>query len=177
MGGNNKKEEAYDLSRFQIDWANQRAVCPQGKESAVWAIGKDRMGDLRYEVMFPCSPCPTRAPCTNSKRKRRKITFRPRKQHELLQRRRDFEQTDAFKNLYASRAGIEGTISQAVHALKIRRSRYCGLEKTYFQHLATAAAINLKRLHGWWNNYPLSQTRSCPFAILTEYLSVCQQHP
>jgi len=168
-GWQQQKEEAYDLSRFQIDWANQRAICPQGKESAVWAIGKDRMGDPRYEMMFhasDCAPCPTRALCTNSKRKRRKIAVRPRKQCELLQRRREFEQTDEFKNRYATRAGIEGAISQAVHALKIRRSRYRGLEKTHLQHLATAAAINLKRLHAWWNNHPLSQTRSCPFAIL-----------
>ena len=168
-GWQQQSEEAYDLSRFQIDWANQRAICPQGKESGAWVIGKDRMGDLRYEMTFStsdCAPCPTRALCTNSKRKRRKITVRPRKQHEILQRRREFEQTDEFKNRYADRAGIEGTISQAVHALKIRRSRYRGLEKTHLQHIATAAAINLKRLHAWWNDHPLSQTTSCPFAIL-----------
>jgi len=88
------------------------------------------------------------------------------KQYELLQKRREFEQTDAFKNRYATRAGIEGTISQAVYALKMRHARYRGLEKTHLQHLAFAAAINLKRLHAWWNNHPLSQTRSCPFAIL-----------
>lgn len=160
---------AYDLSRFQMHWANQRAVCPQGKESAVWVIGKDRMGDPRYEMMFhasDCVPCPTRALCTTSKRKRRKIAVRPRKQPELLQRRREYEQSDEFKNRYATRAGIEGTISQAAYALKMRRSRYRGLKKTHLQHIATAAAINLKRLHAWWNDFPLSQTRSCPFAVL-----------
>ena len=105
-----QRAEAYDLSRFQMDWANQRAICPQGKESAVWVIGKDRMGDPHYEMMFhasDCVPCPTRVLCTNSKRKRRKIAVRPRKQHELLQRRREYEQSDEFKNRYATRAGIE----------------------------------------------------------------------
>lgn len=31
----------------------------------------------------------------------------------------------------------------------LRRSRYIGEPRTHLQHVATAAALNLCRLHGW----------------------------
>jgi len=50
-----------------------------------------------------------------------------------------------FKENYARRAGVEGTISQAVGKFNMRRTRYFGLAKTHLQHIATACAINLSR--------------------------------
>ena len=47
------------------------------------------------------------------------------------------------------RAGIEGTISQGVRKMGLRKSRYIGLPRTRLQHLATAAAINLFRVFDW----------------------------
>ncbi|MEW5985070.1 MAG: IS1182 family transposase [Chloroflexota bacterium] len=161
--------KAYDLSHFRIDWAAQRVTCPEGKTSASWVPGQDRKGNLRYEVMFDtvdCGPCPVRMLCTKSERCRRKITFRPQEQHELLQTIRASQQTEAFKEGYAARAGIEGTISQAVVALKMRQSRYRGHLKTHLQHVATATAINIKRMSNWWNDVPFSKTKSSRFAML-----------
>jgi hypothetical protein len=48
----------------------------------------------------------------------------------------------------------------------MRRSRYRGLAKTHLQHIATAVAINIKRLDDWWNEVPFSQTKSSRFARL-----------
>jgi transposase len=162
-------EKAYDPSRFQLDWKRQQAICPQGHASASWVEGRDRQGDRRYEIMFnkaDCGPCPTRNLCTHSKRQRRKITVRPQHQHELLQKYRQRERADDFKSRYAVRAGVEGTISQAVSALDMRRTRYRGLAKTRLVHVATAAAINIKRLFHWWQGQPFATTRSSPFAVL-----------
>lgn len=61
---------------------------------------------------------------------------------------------------------MEGTISQAVVALRMRHSRYRGLVKTHLQHVATAVVINIKRLNDWWNEVPLSQTKPSRFARL-----------
>src|SRR5574341_311230 len=60
---------------------------------------------------------------------------------QFLLQARQRQQTAAFKAVYAQRAGVEGTISQAVAARGMRRSRYIGLAKTRLQHLLTAAAI------------------------------------
>lgn len=87
-------------------------------------------------------------------------------QHEALQSARLRQQTDAFQEEYMKRAGVEGTISQAVQALTMRRSRYRGLAKTRLQHIATAAAMNLIRVIDWLNGRPHSPTRQSRFARL-----------
>ena len=56
------------------------------------------------------------------------------------------ERTAEGRRLYAQRQGTESTLSQAVRASGLRRTRYRGLAKTGLQHAATAAAINLDRI-------------------------------
>lgn len=67
---------------------------------------------------------------------------------------------------YNQRAGIEGTISQAVRVADIHYARYVGLAKTHLQHLATAAGINLARITTWLMEVPKAQTRSSRFMKL-----------
>lgn len=164
-----REGKGYGLSNFHIDWEAQQATCPQGKTSASWIVGYDVKQEPRCEIMFnasDCAPCQARLLCTKSKRKRRKLTLRPQKQFELLQTMQDAENTDDFKSRYAARAGIEGTISQAVVALNMRRTRYRGREKAHLQHVATAVAINLQRLWNWWSEKPLAQTQTPRFVSL-----------
>jgi transposase len=161
--------KGYALSDFRIDWEAQQVTCPEGKTSASWVTGQDKKGNLRHEVMFnaaDCKPCSAKIWCTRSKRQRRKITFRPQEHAQFLQTVRASQETEAFWSCYATRAGIEGTISQAVVALNMRRSRYRGHPKTHLQHVATAVAINMKRMSNWWNGLPLSASRPSPFAVL-----------
>ena len=80
--------------------------------------------------------------------------------------RREQEKTKEFKQIYAKRAGIEGTISQGVRTMGLRRSRYIGQEKTHLQHIATAAALNLVRSMAWVEGLPRAQTRRSAFARL-----------
>ena len=70
------------------------------------------------------------------------------------------------KQLYAKRAGVEGTVSQGVRAFGLRRTRYRGLAKTHLQHVATAAAINLDRIVNWIDNIPRGKTPTSRFAAL-----------
>jgi transposase len=51
--------------------------------------------------------------------------------------------------MYAQWAGIEGVHAQGVRLMRLRRSRYVGEPRTHLQHVATAAALNLCRLHDW----------------------------
>ena len=132
-------------------------------------LKQDKQGQPRYEVMFntsDCAPCPVRMLCTHAKRPRRKLTIRPQHEHTLLHAARTYQHTDDFQARYAARAGVEGTISQAVVALDMRRSRYRGGEKTHVQHVATAAACNLKRLFNWWNDVPFATTKQSRFSRL-----------
>lgn len=162
-------ENGYDLSHFQIDWEAQQVLCPHGKRSVSWVRRQDKQGHLRFETMFSaadCGPCTNRDLCTKSKHHRRKLTFRPQHEHELIQESRSYQQTNEFQARYKARAGIEGTISQATVALDMRRARYRGADKTHLQHVATATAINLRRLLNWWNHVPTAQTKPTRFATL-----------
>ena len=113
-----------------------------------------------------CDACAARTKCTHALAQPRMLTVRAREQHEALQANRQRQTTEAFKEQYAKRAGIEGTISQAVRTADLRRSRYLGLAKTHLQNLITAAALNLQRVADWLAERPLAQTRRSPFAAL-----------
>ena len=47
--------------------------------------------------------------------------------------------------MYNKRAGIEGTFSQGIRSVGLRRSRYRGLSKTHLQNVAITCAMNLQR--------------------------------
>jgi IS5 family transposase len=67
---------------------------------------------------------------------------------------------------YRIRAGIEGTISQAVTITGIRRARYTGIAKVRLEHVLAATAINLIRLDAWWTGTPVARTRTTRLARL-----------
>jgi len=83
-----------------------------------------------------------------------------------MQTARQRQTTQEFKDLYAQRAGIEGTMSQSTGAFGLRRSRYRGLAKTHLQHVATGVAINLVRFFNWIMDKPCAKTRTSHFAKL-----------
>jgi hypothetical protein len=84
----------------------------------------------------------------------------------MLKQAREREKTEPFKEKYKRRAGVEGTVAQAVNALGARRNRYRGLARTHLQHIATAAAINLRRIAAWLMGDRPGMTRLSPFAAL-----------
>jgi transposase len=104
--------------------------------------------------------------CTRAKKSpRRTITLRAERQYQAQQMAREREKTVAFKKLYARRAGVEGTISQAVRSFDLRRSRYIGLAKTHLQ-LLIAIGMNLVRIDRWLSGEKLASTRQSPFVKL-----------
>ncbi len=82
-------------------------------------------------LIFPpsvCRVCAVKPQCTRGKS--RHLNLLPHRHHETLQAARQRQSTDDFKETYRRQAGVEGTISQAVYALTMRRSRYVGVAKT-----------------------------------------------
>jgi len=68
-----------------------------------------------------CRHCPARAFCTRSARAPRILAVRHQAEYETLRQARSLQQTEEFRQLYAQRSGIEGTHSQAVRTLGLRR--------------------------------------------------------
>lgn len=92
--------------------------------------------------------------------------IRTQAQHEALQAARQRQTTPGFREQYAMRAGIEGTLSHGTRRCDLRRSRYVGLAKTRLQHLLIGAALNFIRVAAWLAEVPHAQTRRSAFATL-----------
>lgn len=166
-----RQPDGLDMSCFAIDWEARHVTCPGGKRSVRWTPGHDKQGagqDLVAVQFDPddCRGCPLRPRCTQAKTGPRTLRLRPREQHEALQTARRRQLTEAFKQLYAVRAGIEGALSQGVRAFGLRAARYRGQAKTYLQHLLVAVAMNIVRVAAWAEGIPRAQTRQSSFARL-----------
>ena len=92
--------------------------------------------------------------------------MRHQSEHEVLRQARAREQGEEFRTQYAQRSGIEGTHSQAVRTMRLRRTRYLGLTKTALQHTLTATALNLVRLDAFLAEKKVAKTRISRFATL-----------
>jgi transposase len=161
--------QGFGLSEFKVDWEAKSVTCPRGQKSSVWSEQRNAYQQEVIQVRFKpavCRACPDQAKCTRSKRGARSLVMRPQAQHTALQQLRKDQDTPEFRQRYAKRSGIEGTISQGVRAHDVRHARYIGLAKTHLQMVATATAMNLHRLFDWLTEVPRSATRISAFAKL-----------
>ncbi|MEU6973352.1 transposase [Kitasatospora aureofaciens] len=127
--------------------------------SASSPCGRGRTGLLRVA----CSranrhPCPIRAQCTTSA----PHTARTRMQAE--------QDTPEWREAYQARAGIEGTVSQAVRGPVLRGSRYQGLAKTHLQNVLIGMAINIRRLGAHYDTTTRTDRRP------TRVHALCTRH-
>jgi transposase len=153
-----RDEDGFDLTRFRVDWDRQQVICPNGKTSRNWRQATSRHGLPIIQATFrapDCTPCPDRARCTRSPVLARHVTFRPRTQYETQRQLRTEQATNAWRERYGHRCGIEGTIAQACRRSDLHHARYRGLAKTHLQHVLTALALNLVRLDAWLTGIPL----------------------
>jgi hypothetical protein len=152
----------YTADMFAIDGDHQSVTCPQGAVSCKWTPTRQGKREA-FAVAFPaatCRACPVRGKCTSSARNGRQLFLRPRAVHQATAAARAEQASQQWKDRYAIRAGVEGTIRQATHVTGIRTARYLGLPKTSLEHAAAATALNLIRLDAWWTSKPAGQTRT-----------------
>jgi hypothetical protein len=83
----------------------------------------------------------------------------PQEVHQVQTRARAEQATKHWQARYAIRAGIEGTINQAVD-LGIRPGPLPRHRQDRLQHVLTACAINLIRMDAYWNGHALDRTRT-----------------
>jgi transposase len=159
-----------DAAQFQIDWDNQKASCPMGKQSVYWHEYQTKeYARSVIKIKFrnqDCADCLSRQQCVRNKKAGRSLQIPGQELYEALEQTRSKLASSEGRNQYKKRAGIEGTISQGVRRGTLRRSRYSGLEKTHLQEVATATAINIVRAVNYLNMELPAKTRVSRFARL-----------
>jgi transposase len=170
-----REQTGYGAQAFTLDWDKRVATCPQGQESHSWTHRVDKDQKEEEVIRFPskvCQSCPVHALCSRAERGR-VVHVLAQPAYEALKKRREEQGKQEFLKRYNVRAGIEGTIGQAVQGFEMRRSPYRGLSKTNLRHQAIGAGINLVRiaahLQAMQQNKPSRPTRSrTPLARLQE---------
>jgi transposase len=161
-----------DHSQFLIDWEAKRVLCPAGHISRDGGHIPDRHGKPSLRVRFPlprCRSCSLHAQCTPISAK--VLILRPDEAaYNALQDARKRQETPEFRSLYAKRAGVEGTVAQAVRTCEIRRSRYIGQKKLDLQAFLTATAMNVLRACHWVTEEKHAVPPSSRFAKLVTSL-------
>jgi len=144
--GRNARADTFTPADFTIDFDAGTATCPGG------AVSISSAWEKRGLIMFnfsrkDCSPCPLRHQCMNSQvPNARRVRVHPEPLHQARTAAITAGHTHDWQQRYNKRAGIEGTISQAVRGPDLRHARYLGLAKTHVQNTASAIAINISRL-------------------------------
>jgi transposase len=159
----------YTQQAFTIDWDRKQATCPEGAVSSTWKPMRTRDGKDAISVRFAaatCRDCPARHKCTTATWTGRQLYLRPHEIHQAAAAARAAEGDISFHADYARRAGVEGTMHQAVAITGSRRARYRGLARTRLEHVCSAAALNLIRLDAYWNDQPLDRRRTSHLARL-----------
>ncbi|MDQ5851535.1 MAG: transposase, partial [Chloroflexota bacterium] len=163
--------QGFDVACFGVDWERQTVTCPAGTTSTAWKPTHDRHGKDVIHVEFDrqiCGTCAQRPACTRSQTTGRELTIRPQAQHSALLVARQRQTSEDFKEQYAVRAGIEGTISEGVHSCSLRRARYIGQARTHLQHILTAVGLNVQRIAAWFAECPRATTRRSQFVMLMQ---------
>jgi hypothetical protein len=140
-----KAKQGFAAHDFTIDRQAQKAICPAGKTSVTWNPVMQE-GVPKTVVTFAaldCIPCPYRQQCTTAKSNRRQLSVHPQEMVEALRTARAQRQTKDCNTDYALRAGVEGTIRQAVAVTDLHQARYRSLAKTHLEHAYSAVALNL----------------------------------
>lgn len=154
--GRNSKVNTFVPADFEVDWDAGHARCPNGAVSGPMRAQKSGLVAFKFPRR-DCTPCPIRAACTRSPLpESRAIVIHPRPIHEARMAAHRAQDSDTWRHTYNKRAGIEGTISQAVRGSDLRHSRYRGLAKYHLQNVLTGIAINVNRLGA---HYAPTQTR------------------
>jgi transposase len=121
--------DAFTLPQFTGNWEQPQVTCPQGKVHSSWTPYQDPWGKQVIRVKFAyrdCMRCTERTRCTKSQTAARSLTLRHQPEQEAIQQGRQTQQSAEWKPRYNKRAGIEGTLSQGVRVIGLRRARYIG---------------------------------------------------
>jgi hypothetical protein len=136
------KKEGVHLSNFSFDEKGNMTCCPGGQAPVATKIKKGR-----HIAVFShdhCGVCSLKASCpVVDGKKQRYLRYETKAWRVAL--RRVYEDSDAFKEKYRWRSGIEATMSEYDKKTGVKRVRVRGLPAVRYCAVLKAVSINLFR--------------------------------
>ena len=139
-----------DFQGFEFDEAYDITSCPGGKAPHAIRVNKRKGSKTAQWKKEECDQCPLQSQCQVKEGKKFNRLIYLEKVVKLWQRRA-YEQTDAFKDRYRMRAGVEASISRIIQQTGARRLRYRGLKLMSFAETMRVLAINMFRVTEYVN--------------------------
>ena len=137
-----KKRETCNLSDFEFLSNGHVNKCPAGNQPILRKKKKTRYSQgFAIEV---CAKCSQVADCP-AKMGAKFFYVRYKEKEMRIARRRQHEKTEAFRQKYRWRAGVEATMSQYDRLTGVKHLRVRGFQAVRFAAVMKAIAVNLAR--------------------------------
>lgn len=145
LPGDKPAPELLSLSDFTFDLKDQQVlVCPNGQHPLRHQDIRDQTGRAAYFDRHHCDTCPLMHICpTYPNQTQRRLWWTPEKLATV--RRRDEQESDAFKHAYKIRSGIEATISHDKNDHGLGHLRVRGRPAVTLAATFKTLALNVKR--------------------------------
>jgi hypothetical protein len=143
-GDNGSAYTGMRLCDFTFDASGRAVCCPVGRRPENVRYKKKTK---RFTARFDrgrCRSCPQVDACPIKPGKKYYYLWYSEKNYRLS-RRRQFEASDEFVDLYRWRAGVEATMSQYKRLTGVKRLRVMGLKAVRFCAALKAAGLNILR--------------------------------
>ena len=133
------------LEAFCLDEAGRVLACPNGVAPVSTSASNSRL-QARFDPSV-CRECPdrTRCPVQANKQREKIARFQYTPARAENRKRRLHESSDAFRETYRWRAGIEATMSRLKHQMKLANLRIRGMQAMRYTVNLRALGLNIRR--------------------------------
>ena len=138
------KQEKLTLEHFELDEQGLIVRCPEGHVPISGSVGVEKL-----QVQFDeatCGACPRQQDCCAAAGRRRESRYQYSPERVRQRARRLHDRTEAFRERYRWRAGIEGTMARYKHQMGMGRLRVRGLKAVRYRAFLRALGLNIHRV-------------------------------
>ncbi len=139
------KKGKLTLEQFQLNEQGLVIQCPAGQTPISTAAG-----EVKIQTVFrseTCGTCPYRDSCLTAAPIKRgeapRVQYTPARVEKL--RQREYEKSDAFKQIYRWRSGIEATVSRLKYQMNLARLRVRGMNSVDYTVCMRSLRLNILR--------------------------------
>lgn len=146
------------LADFTFSETDDIIACPTGQKPLRTKVG-EKGGRTVHFSKAVCDHCPRQSDCPVH-RVKRSVTISYDQKGLRLARRRAWEQTAEFQDIYRFRAGAEGTMSDLDRMMQVKQLRVRGMPQVRLAAVLKATGLNILRVVAFKNRLRRQKNRN-----------------